>query len=483
MTAPLSPVLERVDLLCQQVEPLLDEAGGAEVADVREGLREPLRLAVVGRVKAGKSTLVNALVGRRVAPTRAGECTRVVTWYRFGGPDRAEVQLRDGTTRPLPLQEGRLPEELGVPVEDVQRVVVHLQAGQLRATTLIDTPGLATLTSINESVTRAAILGESESSRAAAGEADAVLFVFREAERADEVQFLRDLRGVSGDLVASATNAAGVLSQADLFGSGRTDSADPFDLARDQAERLARSRAAEVCGVVPVSGLLAETARTGRFSEALTRDLAALADIDAVRLRLHAQLEPPDGTSRESLDRLHRLLGTYGVSAGRHHVDGGAGPFVRWLEERSGVAELERLVRSQLVSRGGLLKASRALARVGAAAAGEQAGQVRSLVETAMLDPVMHPLRVLAALQLLLAQVPSSRLRTELERCVSESDPRTVLDLTTDASAELVSQTARQLAARAQADSSTLLHPAEVEAARVLARAYRLLAEQPVASR
>lgn len=477
-----SPVLQRVDLLCRDVEPLLDDAGRAEVADVRAGLGEPLRLAVVGRVKAGKSTLVNALVGRLVAPTRAGECTRVVTWYRFGGPDRAEVQMRDGTARPLPLPDGRLPEELGVPAEEVLRVVVHLQAGQLRAITLIDTPGLATLTSANESATRAAILGERESSRAAAGEADAVLFVFREAERADEVQFLRDLRGVSGDLVASATNAAGVLSQADLFGSGRTGADDPFDLARAQAGRLARSRAGEVCGVVPVSGLLAETARTGRFTEARARDLAALADLDPVRLRLHDQLGPPEGTSRESLDRLHRLLGTYGVSSGRHHVDRGAGPFVRWLEERSGVAEVERLVRSQLVSRGGLLKASRALARVRAAAAGEHAGQVRSLVETAMLDPVMHPLRVLAALQLLLAQVPSSRLRGELERCVGGSETRTVLGLTPDASPELVTQTARRLAARAQADSSTMLHPAEVEAARVLARAYRLLVEQPVVS-
>ena len=47
-------------------------------------LDEPLRVAIAGKVKAGKSTLLNALVGEQVAPTDAGECTRVVTWYRDG---------------------------------------------------------------------------------------------------------------------------------------------------------------------------------------------------------------------------------------------------------------------------------------------------------------------------------------------------------------------------------------------------------------
>ncbi|MGH3589097.1 MAG: dynamin family protein, partial [Pseudonocardia sp.] len=44
-------------------------------------LDEPLRVAIAGKVKAGKSTLLNALVGEQIAPTDAGECTRVVTWY------------------------------------------------------------------------------------------------------------------------------------------------------------------------------------------------------------------------------------------------------------------------------------------------------------------------------------------------------------------------------------------------------------------
>ena len=57
-------------------------------------LEEPLRVAIAGRVKAGKSTLLNALVGERLAATDAGECTRVVTWYRHALGYRVSADLR-----------------------------------------------------------------------------------------------------------------------------------------------------------------------------------------------------------------------------------------------------------------------------------------------------------------------------------------------------------------------------------------------------
>ena len=38
-------------------------------------LEGPLRIAVAGKVKAGKSTLLNALVGEQIAPSDAGECS------------------------------------------------------------------------------------------------------------------------------------------------------------------------------------------------------------------------------------------------------------------------------------------------------------------------------------------------------------------------------------------------------------------------
>ena len=58
-----------------------DEAA-RELREVAGRVNGPIRLAIAGKVKAGKSTLLNAIIGEELAPTDAGECTRIVTWYR-----------------------------------------------------------------------------------------------------------------------------------------------------------------------------------------------------------------------------------------------------------------------------------------------------------------------------------------------------------------------------------------------------------------
>ena len=64
-------------------------------------------VAIVGRVKAGKSTLLNALVGEELAPTDAGECTRVVTWYVDGPSYKATLHPREGSPRQAAFSHAR----------------------------------------------------------------------------------------------------------------------------------------------------------------------------------------------------------------------------------------------------------------------------------------------------------------------------------------------------------------------------------------
>src|SRR5215469_10506756 len=77
------------DDLVAAVEDLLAAAiASARTPDVADRLgqisarlRGPLRVAIAGKVKAGKSTLLNALLGEALAAVDASECTRIVTWY------------------------------------------------------------------------------------------------------------------------------------------------------------------------------------------------------------------------------------------------------------------------------------------------------------------------------------------------------------------------------------------------------------------
>src|SRR4051794_3488505 len=111
----------------------LDLPTRSELGDARRRLAGPLRLAFAGRVKAGKSTLLNALVGEELAPTDASECTRVVTWYVGGHAARVTVVRRDGRReqRPFSRERGALEVDLPGPVDDVDHLEVSWPSSRL----------------------------------------------------------------------------------------------------------------------------------------------------------------------------------------------------------------------------------------------------------------------------------------------------------------------------------------------------------------
>jgi len=62
-----------------------------------------LRVLVAGEAKRGKSTLVNALLGREVLPAGVTPLTAVTTTVRYGDDERAEVRFLDGHDEKHPL--------------------------------------------------------------------------------------------------------------------------------------------------------------------------------------------------------------------------------------------------------------------------------------------------------------------------------------------------------------------------------------------
>jgi hypothetical protein len=496
------------DVVVRRVDLLLEEAirvGGPEVravaAERRAALAEPLRLAVVGRVKAGKSTLVNALIGRRIAPTRAGECTRVVTWFQYGSPDgSAVVHCHDGREIPIALVDGRLPEELPVRADEVRRLVVRLQSAQLRDLTLIDTPGLSSLTAENEQTTRDALLGTGGgagpraaddtgggagpraadetvtlASRHASGDADAVVFLFRHEQRQDESDFLRQFTAASGEMNGSAVNAIGVLSQADLLADDADGVTDPMAPAREHAARLAESRIAEVADVVAVSGLMAESARTGRIRERDVVDLAALREVAPVRLRTGVGL---GGTvDPERFRALQARLGPLGVLAGRHAAADGSEGFLDWLADTSGVDELERVLDEHVRARAAGLKAIRALDAIERAARYTGRDEaVLDLVEQALMSAELQQVREIRAIGMLRSTRVAPELLPELERLSSSDDPAVRLGLPPDSDSVTIAAEARRRSGENQARATMAFAPGEAEAARVLAQSYQYIA-------
>ena len=104
-----------------------------------------LRVLVVGEAKRGKSTLVNALLGRDVLPSGVTPLTAVTTTVRYGDDERAEVRFLDGHDEKHPLAVlCDLVTERGNPGNRrrIAGVTVYVAAPVLAdGVELVDTPG------------------------------------------------------------------------------------------------------------------------------------------------------------------------------------------------------------------------------------------------------------------------------------------------------------------------------------------------------
>jgi hypothetical protein len=341
-----------------------DPAVSAWLAGQVQRLDGPLRIAVAGKVKAGKSTLLNALVGEQIAPVDAGECTRVVTWYRAARQPRITLFPTGGAPVGLPVdrRDGALLIDLGgVPADDVDHLEVDWPSPHLQVATLVDTPGIASMSAEVGRRTLRFLDPDDEHPT----EADAVVYLMRHLHATDAgfLEAFRD-QGRSGGV-----NAVAVISRADEIGGGRVD-------AMVSARAVARRYRTEpvlhgLCqNVVAVAGLVAETARTLRQAEFTA--LAALAalpheEMDAALLtadRFTAPAADVAGLDAERRARLLRRFGVFGLRLGAVLIRQGFGSpaaLAAELLDRSGLPELQRVVDAQFVQRRDVLKARSAL--------------------------------------------------------------------------------------------------------------------------
>lgn len=134
----------------------------ATLASLRGRLRERrLRVLVAGEAKRGKSTLVNALLGRAVLPVGVTPLTAVATTVRYGRDEGGTAVFRDGRAENFPLSAlDDLVTERGNPGNrrNLTSVTVVLDAPVLaRGVELVDTPGTGSVYAHNTAAAEAAL--------------------------------------------------------------------------------------------------------------------------------------------------------------------------------------------------------------------------------------------------------------------------------------------------------------------------------------
>lgn len=267
--------MSSVEIITKKTEDLLDVAtefwknfpGCSQYLlptdNLRRKLQKPCVLAVGGKVKAGKSSFINALLGKKLAKVGELETTATINMFRHIS------EAGGGYTEERPVkvvwESGNETWETSSFMDSLQgndeatlrraEGISHLEFFEdndlLKALTLVDTPGTDAVVGENGMAhqhvadrffnLRQKHADQTESSMAGA---DAIIYLVGAVAGAQGKKFLEDFRLVASD--ASAINAMGVLAKVDI-------DEDLLQKRQRQAESVADSLRDSLYKVIPVS--------------------------------------------------------------------------------------------------------------------------------------------------------------------------------------------------------------------------------------
>lgn len=389
-----------LELLDAAAEAFADDPGATIHVDALVRRQdEPLRVALAGMTRCGKSTLLHALIAADLSFDTLTEWPQLVTVYRFGPVPRVSMTSADGASVALALdRRGDRVVIVDADLSGAERLEVEWPAPLLGSLSLVDLPGIASVRpQDSEHAARVLVPG------GAPREVDAIIYVLRRLHAAD-VAFLRAMHDSAGDYGLIDTLA--VLSRTDEIGAGRIDSlVSASEIAdRYRADGVLRSVAS---GIVPVAGLLARTAATPSSAEfAQLRSLAALDASVRERLLVSADrfTRPNDSVPIPPQDRarLLRRFGLFGIRLSTSMIRTGvrdAATLSRQLVERSGIEALLDLITECMLDRAELLRARTVLLGIRELLRARPPRTVEG-VESAieLLEAAMHDLRELRLL-------------------------------------------------------------------------------------
>ena len=339
---------------------------------------EPCVVAVVGRVKSGKSTFLNALVRDDKAVTGSTETTATINHFTYGEPDPdrpVRCHWRNGrvtaeSERFLAALQGNDLETLRQ-AEGIDHLQYLLPNDVLRTVTVVDTPGTGAAVSEHESRTAEFLEIEGrlrarhhEETTRIQESADAIVYLVGPVALTSDQELLERFVQATGS-EAHGVNALGVISKVDL-----TDEllARRHDLAAKVANQLSDS----LTTVLPVSAGIARAVDRMRedrtTAELLVDRIGRLAPADRELLLSDEELwrdydydgcplPPADRRAlRERLPAQWRVFVTV-VEAAANHSD--VAQLLDALGEMSGMPRVRDTLREYFLERGHILRCFR----------------------------------------------------------------------------------------------------------------------------
>lgn len=143
--------------LFAQFKPLFEENRGC-LEIIRGSLDLPIKVVLMGEVKAGKSTLINSILGKKISRTSVLEATSAIYHFYYSEEEECSIITKNGrfklqsVDKLVEMLEERSEEEAFI--KECTNIEIGLNLPILKQFDLIDTPGLGTVTGSNEEITK-----------------------------------------------------------------------------------------------------------------------------------------------------------------------------------------------------------------------------------------------------------------------------------------------------------------------------------------
>jgi GTPase SAR1 family protein len=349
-------------------------------------LHEPMRVAVVGSIKAGKSTLMNALLGERILTTGTLEATYNVNWLCYGTEPRLRIYFEDSrnpeeksfenlqkitarlqeddpeVARLTPTEKKQLQEYLN----SIEYIQLNYASEILKTINLIDTPGLNSYYAKDSANTLKFL-----------AQADAILYLFPYSLGEADSRAIEEFQGL-GMSNASPINAIGVLTKVDNYYSAM-EVDDPLAKGIEVSHNLTKNPALSriLYTIKPVCGLLACGAKA--LSDGEWQALVQLTQLTEEQLEDLTETirgfweddDPSIPVSREQRKQLVDNLGIYGVLKAYEFIKMRTtttkGELTEYLLQLSGLDKIIELLESHFGNRAYLIKLDKIFNQIDAA--------------------------------------------------------------------------------------------------------------------
>lgn len=175
--------------------------------EAREELLLPMRIAIVGSIKTGKSTLMNAILGEDIVPTATKVLTYNVNWFHYSSKPYLVINYKqDGRKEKRPFSElatlVKVCEEKKEFLDSIWWIDVYYPHPILQKFDLIDTPGLDSVLKDDSSKTRELLVSPKNRPHA-------LIFLVRKEFLGKDIEDISNFNTKFGSLMSGITALCG----------------------------------------------------------------------------------------------------------------------------------------------------------------------------------------------------------------------------------------------------------------------------------